>query len=87
MHTGPVTSLEASIILPKQIEDDDLLETILRPPCVTCDRKPRALDKEAVEREALEFRAKAWHLLLDNLDVVLFLKQGNDVSRVQAIST
>ena len=82
MHTGPVTSLEVSIILPKQIEDDDLLETILRPPCVTCDRKPRALDKEAVEREAFEFRAKAWHLLLDNLDVVLLLKQGNDVSRV-----
>ena len=60
------------------------LKTILRPPCVTCDRKPRALDKEAVEpveREALNFRTKAWHLLLDNLDVVLFLKQGNDVSR------
>lgn len=30
----------------------------------------------------LRFRTKAWYLLLYNLDVVLFLKQGNDVSRV-----
>ena len=64
-----------ALFCPKQIEDE-LLKTILRPPCVTCDRKPRALDKEAVQREALEFRTKAWHLLLDNLDVVFFLKQG-----------
>ena len=37
VHAGPITSVEVSIILPKPFEND-LLKTILRPPCVTCEK-------------------------------------------------